>query len=171
MTEQKPQSKSKRRFEPWIVVTFVGACAIIVMLVFIYAFRCQDVVLIIISQPILVALLGLFVVSVSRWLEGPLRVRQKRRSQASHSRAVSAVFLWLACFAALETAFLISAWSFASLSSTPLAPNANCDLNGSATEPAGTPDGKTAEPTESEAFDASTKDKGIKLKPPKGPAQ
>jgi phosphate/sulfate permease len=113
--QEAPNAKPKQRFQPGRIVCAVGLVTILAMLLYERASVGGHDALMIISQPVLAALLGLFVLCVSRWLEGPVRLKHKRRNQLPHSRSASAIFLWLTCFAAFQVAFTISAWSVALL--------------------------------------------------------
>ena len=62
-------------------------------------------------QPLAVGSLSLAVVASARLLEGPVLLGTKRRGQQPHSGGVAAILMWLACFGALEAAFLLASVS------------------------------------------------------------
>jgi hypothetical protein len=62
-------------------------------------------------QPLAVGSLSLVVVAGARLLEGPVLLGTKRRGQQPHSGGVAVILMWLACFGALEAAFLLASVS------------------------------------------------------------
>jgi hypothetical protein len=48
------------------------------------------------------------IVTGARWLDGEIRLQPKRRGEKGHSPAGASILLWLACFGAIEAAFLLA---------------------------------------------------------------
>jgi len=104
----KPWSRQKRRATSATV--FKGALALVLLttLLWIGTGLSGGQSLAASVQPLLIGAVSLAIVAGARWLEGPLRLRTRRRGERAPSNAVAAVLLWLACFAAIETAALLS---------------------------------------------------------------
>lgn len=60
-------------------------------------------------HPLIALALSLAIVAGVRWLDGEIQLQPKRRGEKGHSAAGASILLWLACFVAIEVAFLLAA--------------------------------------------------------------
>lgn len=111
IVKEQEAAKAEREAEGrrrWTAAGLCAACAVAAAFVLLIMTKFPGHLSDSMLRALVALLLGATLVLGARALDGPIRLREHRRGQKTSSEAAAALMLWLGCFAALMTAFLVS---------------------------------------------------------------